>query len=238
MTSKPRRDRQRENVRPSPEHPRRRARGARRVRGLPARPRSGAPTPSICWRRPPGTIGRASLHATGVDQSFITGGGSPDAVSVDAGHVYWANLRMPRRDRSRQPRRNRRRAEFITGPRDYLPGRRVYAQDIYRTTIGRPLDQRAIRQSRATSAIGRANLDGRGGGRRRRELHHRCRLVRPPSRSTPATSTGPALRRDRSAAPTSTARASIRPSSPLSSGPVGFSACCYRGRREAPLWAN
>ena len=37
------------------------------------------------------TIGRANLDGTGRDNSFITGASFPCGVSVDAGHVYWAN---------------------------------------------------------------------------------------------------------------------------------------------------
>jgi hypothetical protein len=38
-----------------------------------------------------GTIGRANLNGTGVDQFFIAGVGEPHGVAVDAAHVYWAN---------------------------------------------------------------------------------------------------------------------------------------------------
>ena len=44
---------------------------------------------------PPGTIGRANLDGTGVDQSFISGAQGPFGVAVDAGHVYWANGNFP-----------------------------------------------------------------------------------------------------------------------------------------------
>jgi hypothetical protein len=38
----------------------------------------------------PGTIGRANLDGTGVDQSFITGLGTfPLGVGVDDAHAYW-----------------------------------------------------------------------------------------------------------------------------------------------------
>ena len=38
----------------------------------------------------PGTIGRANLDGTGVNQSFITGAGASAAgVAVDGAHVYW-----------------------------------------------------------------------------------------------------------------------------------------------------
>ena len=39
-----------------------------------------------------GTIGRANLDGTGVDQSFISGAGAARDVAVDAGHVYWTDF--------------------------------------------------------------------------------------------------------------------------------------------------
>jgi hypothetical protein len=38
-----------------------------------------------------GTIGRANLDGTGVDERFITGLQSPSGLAVDAAHVYWSN---------------------------------------------------------------------------------------------------------------------------------------------------
>ena len=38
-----------------------------------------------------GTIGRANLDGTGVNQSFIAARAAPCGVAVDAAHVYWAN---------------------------------------------------------------------------------------------------------------------------------------------------
>ena len=38
-----------------------------------------------------GTIGRANLDGTGLDQSFITSADFPVSVAVDASHIYWAN---------------------------------------------------------------------------------------------------------------------------------------------------
>jgi sugar lactone lactonase YvrE len=41
---------------------------------------------------PVGSIGRANLDGTGVDESFITGDfGLPGDLAVDAGHLYWTN---------------------------------------------------------------------------------------------------------------------------------------------------
>jgi virginiamycin B lyase len=46
----------------------------------------------VYWaNRDAGTIGRANLDGTGVNQSFIAGASSPWGVAVDAEHVYWAN---------------------------------------------------------------------------------------------------------------------------------------------------
>ena len=39
----------------------------------------------------PGSIGRANLDGSGVDQTFISGASYPFGVAVDAAHVYWAN---------------------------------------------------------------------------------------------------------------------------------------------------
>src|SRR5215470_7636360 len=37
-----------------------------------------------------GTIGRADLDGTGIDQNFITGVSGATGLAVDAAHVYWA----------------------------------------------------------------------------------------------------------------------------------------------------
>src|ERR671911_356892 len=137
-----------------------------------------------------GTIGRANLDGSGVDQSFITGAGEPVGVAVDGEHVYWtagtigrANLDGSGVDQS-----------FITGA-SFPVGVTVDAQHVYwdnldTDSIGRAdLDGSDINQSfiatddgpfgvavdrqhvywanflffdPRTSAIGRANLDGTG----------------------------------------------------------------------------
>ena len=44
----------------------------------------------VYWTNDNGTIGRANLDGTGVNQSFITGlGTSPQGVAVDGAHAYW-----------------------------------------------------------------------------------------------------------------------------------------------------
>ncbi len=38
-----------------------------------------------------GTLGRANLDGSGVNQRFISGAGGPTGIAVDAEHIYWAN---------------------------------------------------------------------------------------------------------------------------------------------------
>jgi len=39
-----------------------------------------------------GTIGRARLDGTGIDESFITGAENLIAVKVHGDHIYWSNV--------------------------------------------------------------------------------------------------------------------------------------------------
>src|SRR5215831_13595090 len=51
-----------------------------------------AGTPQIYWTDGvPGTIGRANLDGTGVNQNFITGVKPTGGLAVDGGHLYWGN---------------------------------------------------------------------------------------------------------------------------------------------------
>jgi centrosomal CEP192-like protein/low-density lipoprotein receptor class B len=55
---------------------------------------TGAVSRHIYWSNASaanGSIGRANLDGTGVNQSFITGTNHPVAVAVDSGHIYWTN---------------------------------------------------------------------------------------------------------------------------------------------------
>ena len=147
-------------------------------------------------QRTTGTIGRANLDGTGVNQGFIGAGTDPCGVAVDGAHVYWANLHR-RDDRPRQPRRLRRQPELHR--RRQLPlrsrGRRRPR------LLGQP---RSATRSAAPTSTARA----------------RTRASSPAptspagSRSTAPTSTGPTATTGRSVAPTSTAPASTRASSP------------------------
>jgi virginiamycin B lyase len=46
----------------------------------------------VYWARGEGTIGRANLDGTGLDNSFIPTGGSTYGLAVNATHIFWANL--------------------------------------------------------------------------------------------------------------------------------------------------
>jgi hypothetical protein len=134
------------------------------------------------------TIGRADNDGTGVDLNFIGGASTPEAVAVDAAHVYWINetdnhsIGRANLDGTGVNQR------FITrvNPGSLaVDGSHVYWTELSGTRIGRAnLDGTGIEQDfitgarlpggvavdRAhvywtntdTEAIGRANLDGTG----------------------------------------------------------------------------
>ena len=55
----------------------------------------------VYWASGPGSIGRANLDGTGVDQNFITRATSATAVvAVDGAHVYWTTCRGTPRSRA------------------------------------------------------------------------------------------------------------------------------------------
>ena len=203
-------------------------------------------------------ISRANLDGTGADQSFITGAADPFGVAVDAQHIYWTNAhansigranldgsgvsqsfivgasgadwgggRRPahllgqlRRqlDRAREPRRQRRN-QFFIGAADPT-GVAVDGQHIYWANA-------------STDTIGRANLDGSGVDA---GLHHRRERPGRGGGRRPAHLLGRHRRATQSGARTSTARASIRASSPARQTRKGSRStrCCRRRRRSAP----
>ena len=110
---------------PAPSSPRR----APRPDPLALAPRAEA---YVYWANPDeGTIGRANLDGTGVDQSFITGRGPARGVAVDAPTSTDRRDFDTAHDRARQPRRHRREPELhSTGPPiDRLPSDRVAVDD-------------------------------------------------------------------------------------------------------------
>ena len=130
-----------------------------------------------------GTIGRANLDGSGVDQSFITGAGEPVGVAVDGEHVYWTAGSIGRANLDGTDVL----PNFITGagfPQGVaVDGEHVYWANLTGGTIGRAnLDGSGVDQSFITGAsfpvgvmvdaqhvywdnldtdsIGRADLDG------------------------------------------------------------------------------
>ena len=110
-----------------------------------------------------GTIGRANLDGTGVDQSFIPGAGHyPNLVAVDDGHVYWANAEMTGVGMLNGGSIGRANLDGTGVDQSFIPGGFIFgvseargpavdASHIYWSDIGP-----------APTTIGRANLDGTG----------------------------------------------------------------------------
>lgn len=97
-----------------------------------------------------GSIGRANLDGTGVNQSFITIGGlfaSVRGVAVHAGHIYWTNSDMRAIGRAKLDG-SEVDEDFIV-PGGLIEQLTVHNDHIYWTSI-------------SPQAVGRANLDGTG----------------------------------------------------------------------------
>jgi virginiamycin B lyase len=94
-----------------------------------------------------GSIGRANLDGTGVNDGFIQTGGHPNAVAVNSTHVYWSNETTGTIGRANldgtevEP-------NFITGIKEPF-GVAVNSASIFWVSL-------------ESKAIGRANLDGSG----------------------------------------------------------------------------
>ena len=164
-------------------------------------PSPHAPTPTSTGRTTARTtIGRANLDGTGVDQSFITG--ALDPPLGDRGRRRPRLLGEPTgrtahgHDRPRQPRRHRRRPELHHRRHSPSASRSTPA-----TSTGR------------TAAVGHDRPRQPRRHRRRPELHHRRQLPRRRRGRRRPRLLGE-LATARSAAPTSTAPASTRASSP------------------------
>lgn len=94
-----------------------------------------------------GTIGRANLDGTGVDDAFITVGGEPISVAVDSGHIYWANRTTGSVGRANIDGGAANNA-FVSGIAEPLAVA-VNSSSIYWSSLG-------------GNEIGRANIDGTG----------------------------------------------------------------------------
>jgi virginiamycin B lyase len=98
-----------------------------------------------------GTIGRADLDGTNVDESFITGADAPQAIAVDSGHVYWTNSLTGSIGRADLDGQNVNQS-FVVTPVESVVGLAVDAGHIYWTSSS-PFDP-------LVGAIGRADIDG------------------------------------------------------------------------------
>ena len=135
-----------------------------------------------------GTIARANLDGSGVDQSFIGGASGPVGLTVDGSHVYWANFNINRIGRADLDGSGVDQS-FIAGSTQIrgvtVGGVHIYWTNPFANTIGRAnLDGSGVDHefimgtggatevavdgahiywaNNNTNSIGRANLDGTG----------------------------------------------------------------------------
>ena len=192
-----------------------------------------------------GTIGRANLDGSGVNQSFITGAGGP-GVAVD-GAPRLLDQRSAGHDRAGQPRRQRRQPELHHRRQrpDRGGGRRrphLLGQHAAPNTIGRAnLDGTGVNQSFITGASSPHGVAVDGGHvywanaptrhdragqprrhRRQPELHHRRQRPERGRGRRRAHLLDQLRRAARSGGPTSTAPASTRASSPAPAARPGW----------------
>jgi hypothetical protein len=93
-----------------------------------------------------GTIGRANIDGTGVNESFIAGANAPNGVAVGGGHIYWSN-------------------EAGTIGRANIDGTGVNESFITEASVpnGLAIDGGHVYwTNEGTNTIGRANIDGTG----------------------------------------------------------------------------
>jgi hypothetical protein len=129
----------------------------------------------VYWTNPDGTIGRANLDGTGVDNSFITSVGPkfgndsvPDGVAVNSTHLYWVSsgvrlsggvlgvaLTIGRANLDGTAPNHRLIANV--GASGWRPG--IAVDDTHVYWVSRFADEDS---NPGTGAIGRANLDGTG----------------------------------------------------------------------------
>jgi hypothetical protein len=121
-----------------------------------------AGTPQIYWTNAfPGTIGRANIDGTGAVQNLIGGGSQPNAVAVDAAHIYWVNVLPTSTGAGTIGRANLDgtgvNQNFITGIKP-MGGLAVDGGHIYWSNQ----DDSRVLQFGVPATIARANLDGTG----------------------------------------------------------------------------
>jgi len=123
---------------------------------------AAAGTPQIYWTNAfPGTIGRANIDGTGAVQNLIGGGSQPNAVAVDAAHIYWVNVLPTNTGAGTIGRANLDgtgvNQNFITGIKP-MGGLAVGGGHLYWSNQ----DDSRVLQDGIPATIARANLDGTG----------------------------------------------------------------------------
>jgi hypothetical protein len=123
---------------------------------------AAAGTPQIYWTNAfPGTIGRANIDGTGAVQNLIGGGSQPNAVAVDAAHIYWVNVLPTNTGAGTIGRANLDgtgvNQNFITGIKP-MGGLAVDGGHLYWSNQ----DDSRVLQDGIPATIARANLDGTG----------------------------------------------------------------------------
>ena len=123
---------------------------------------AAAGTPQIYWTNAfPGTIGRANIDGTGAIQNLIGGGSQPNAVAVDAAHIYWVNVLPTNTGAGTIGRANLDgtgvNQNFITGIKP-MGGLAVDGGHLYWSNQ----DDSRVLQDGIPATIARANLDGTG----------------------------------------------------------------------------
>jgi virginiamycin B lyase len=114
-----------------------------------------APSPAagnfVYWTsQGPGTVGRAKINGTGLNNSLITGLNAPTGVAVDSKFIYWAE-----QDGNRIGRAN---LDGTGVNRDFIPG----AAGVSQATGIAVTPTSVLWANDGTNTIGRANLDGTG----------------------------------------------------------------------------
>jgi hypothetical protein len=94
------------------------------------------------------TIGRANLDASGMKHAFISGLGTPTAIAVDAGHIYWANTASDSIGRAN--------VDGTAADPNFIP----HAADPGRIPSGLAVDGTYLYWTDAERYIGRATLAG------------------------------------------------------------------------------
>ncbi len=103
---------------------------------------------------PSGTIGRANLDGTGVQEAFISGLTGPTGIAVDGTHIYWVNGATPTIGRAN--------LDGTGVNQDFITGLTSSSAPGPPSVHGIAVDGAHIYWGTSAGTIGRASLDGSG----------------------------------------------------------------------------